>query len=228
MQALTAFLHRSWPGHTEFGSFHPPWPACCLSAVTVPFWDTWLCTEGFLPLCFPLPHITPPFSADTRASWHTFSLGLTKCGLPFDPPQNNKDILKSSLPYYPQTEAFPNVSTTFSLIIPINFPMNSCSQPRVLAALDPSILAQSLLSASSERFQTAVQEMRRMLLLFSRWVLPPHSWVSGNTVIGLLCSECYMSLFALCERKYLFLDKPRQPFPLPFLFSALDFQSFHF
>lgn len=36
------------------------------------------------------------------------------------------------------------------------------------------------------------------------------------------------SLFVLCERKYLFLDKPRQPFPLPFLFSTLDFQSSHF
>lgn len=46
-----------------------------------------------------------PFSADTRASWHTFILGLTKCALPFDLSQNNIDILKSSLPY-PQTGAF--------------------------------------------------------------------------------------------------------------------------
>lgn len=36
------------------------------------------------------------------------------------------------------------------------------------------------------------------------------------------------SLFVLCKGKYLFLDKPRQPFPLPFLFSTLDFQSSQF
>lgn len=70
-----------------------------------------------------------------------------------------------------------------------------------------------------------------MFLIFSRPLEHPQSWVSGNAVIGLLCCEWMLhvkSLFVFSKRKYLFLDELRQPFPLPFLFSPLDFQSSHF
>lgn len=96
-------------------------------------------------------------------------------------------------------------------------------------------LGQSLFPVCSKSFQTDVQEMG-MFLLFSRHLEHPHSWVSGNAVIGLLCCEWMLhvkSLFVFSKRKYLFLDKLRQPFPFlsslaHWIFKALTFGTFYF
>lgn len=119
------------------------------------------------------------------------------------------------------------VFNAFSFIIPINFPMNSYSQPWVLAALVPSTLGQSPFSVSSKRFKAAAQEMR-MLLLFSRWV-------SGYAVIGLLCSECYMSSHYLSSvnANICFLTSQGNPFLflsslVRWVFKALTFRTFYF
>lgn len=74
-----------------------------------------------------------------------------------------------------------------------------------------------------------------MLLLFSRRVVPPCSWVSGNAAIGLLCCECYMSSHYLSSVKENICSLTNQGSPFPFLsslahwiFKALTFGTFYF
>lgn len=119
-----------------------------------------------------------------------------------------------------------------NLIIPTNFLMKSFSQTNFesnscqLWSLVLWISHSFLCPAKTSRLMCkkwgsfAIFRTGGTSLLMSQW---EHSdWAA------LLWMLHVMSLFVLCKRKYLFLDKPRQTFPLPFLFGMVDFQSSHF
>lgn len=141
------------------------------------------------------------------------------------PPQNSEVTMASAFPYYPHTEVSHLLPLMLSTFL-VQSPGLGCCGPWCLGSLFPVF---------NKSCQTDVQEMG-MFLLFSRHLEHPHSWVSGNAVIGLLCCEWMLhvkSLFVFSKRKYLFLDKLRQPFPFlsplaHWIFKALTFGTFYF
>lgn len=185
-----------------------------------------LCTECFPSLSFSLTQIINPFSENTWSNQHTFRSGLTLTYLKIIKTQEILHFLITL------TQKFSRCYSTFNssnLAIAANFLTKTGSQPQVLAGLH-----QLPFSVPSKSFQTDVQEMG-MLLLFSRRVVPPRSWVSGNTLIGLLRYECYMSSHYLSSVKENICSLTNQGSPFPFLsslahwiFKALNFGTFYF
>lgn len=184
--------------------------------------------RGFPESPLPSTQIILLFSENTQSNQHTFCLGLTLTHLKITKTQQSLHFL--IIPTMKVSRCY-SAFNALNLIIPTNFLTKSFSQPQVLAVLVPGgdPPDQSPFSVSRESFQTDVQEMG-MLLLFSRRVVPPCSWVSGNAVIGLLCCECYMSSHYLSSVKENICSLTNQGSPFPFLSSLACwiFQSSHF
>lgn len=229
MQALTAFLHRSWPGFMELGSSHPHWPAHCLLQ--------WLCHLGTAGSAQRASCLSASLFPMSQPLLSRYSSQLAH--IHFRPNQMCFALWPVSKQYR-YTEVFTSLSSNWS------FPNVTLS---LLHSVLQFLLSYEWIAALNQRswqLWTPISWLSHHFLCPAKgsrlpckkwggcscyfqdgWYLLTHESV-GTQWLGFSVLNGTCHYLPSCERKYLFLDKPRQPFPLPFLFSALDFQSFHF